>query len=41
MVKLGDTNPARPWVKRRLQKLDTEALEADSLTYAGPQAWTT
>jgi len=29
MVKLGDTNPARLLVKRRLQKLDAEALEAE------------
>ena len=35
MVKLGDTNPARLLVKRRLQKLDAEALDA------GAQIWTT
>jgi len=29
MVKLGDLNPARLLVKRRLQKLDAEALEAE------------
>ena len=35
MVKLGDTNPAHLLVKRRLQKLDTEALEAEHTHICG------
>jgi hypothetical protein len=35
MVKLGDTNPARLLVKRRLQKLDAEALEAEHTHICG------
>ena len=41
MVKLGDLNPARLLVKRRLQKLDAEHSRQNIFTYAGPQAWTT
>jgi len=35
MVRLGDTNPARLWVKRRLQKFDAEALEAEHTHICG------
>ena len=35
MVKLGDTNPARLLVKRRLEKLDAEALEAEHTHICG------
>jgi len=35
MVKLGDTNPARLLVKRCLQKLDAEALEAEHTHICG------
>jgi len=35
MVKLGETNPARLLVKRRLQKLDAEALEAEHTYICG------
>ena len=35
IVKLGDTNPARLLVKRRLQKLDAEALEAEHTHICG------
>jgi len=35
IVKLGDTNPARLLVKRRLQKLDAETLEAEHTHICG------
>jgi len=35
MVKLGDTNPARLLVKRSIQKLDAEALEAEHTLICG------